>query len=118
VRGPEELPGSGVFNIGELDLSQGAEVELGSLMGDNSITLEDFDPPNSDYYKDLFDKLTAGKQSDEEKIGAVFEYVAGRLNYDEEQWELGSPRRVLERGSEYCGHLSAAMETLLTIGGY
>ena len=87
-------------------------------MGVNSITLEEFDSENSDYYKDLFDKLTAGMQSDAEKIGAINDYVARKLNYDETQWELGSPRRVLERGSQYCGHLSAAMETLLTLGGY
>lgn len=118
VRAPETFPESGVFSIGELDLSRGAEVELGSLIGVNSVTLEDFDSENSDYYKDLFDKLTAGKQSDEEKIGAINDYVASKLNYDETQWELGSPRRVLERGSEYCGHLSAAMETLVASGGY
>jgi len=71
-----------------------------------------------DYYKALFDKLTAGKLTDEEKIGAINDYVAHKLNYEETQWDLGTPRRVLERGSQYCGHLSAAMETLLAVGGY
>jgi hypothetical protein len=118
VRAPETFPESGVFSVGELDLDRGAQVELGSLMGVNSDTLEDFDSANSDYYKDLFDKLTVGKQSDEEKISAINDFVASQLNYEETQWELGSPRRVLERGSQYCGHLSAAMETLLAIGGY
>lgn len=118
VRAPGAYPENGVFDAGDLNANQGTEVELGSLSGVNSITREDFDSANSDYYKDLFDKLTAGRQSDEEKIGAIFEYVARKLNYEETQVELGSPRRVLERGSEYCGHLSAAMETLLVIGGY
>ena len=118
VRAPETFPESAVFSVGELDVSRGAEVEIGSLFGVNSITREDFDSENSDYYRDLFDKLTAGKHSDEERIGAICDYVACKLNYEETQWELGSPRRVLERGSEYCGHLSAAMETLLAIGGY
>jgi transglutaminase superfamily protein len=118
VRGPVAYPDSGVFHAGELNANQGSEVELASLSGVNSITHEDFDSANIDYYKDLFDKLTAGKESDEEKIGAIFEYVARKLNYQETQWELGSPRRVLERGSEYCGHLSAAMETLVAIGNY
>jgi hypothetical protein len=116
VRAPETFPESGVFSVGELDLDRGAQVEIASLIGVNSVTLEDFDSKNSDYYKDLFDKLTAGKQSDEEKIGAINDYVASKLNYDER--ELGSPRRVLERGSEYCGQLSAAMQTLLAFGGY
>ena len=118
VRAPEAFPESGVFSVGELDADRGAQVEIASLIGVNSITREDFDAQNRDYYKDLFDKLTAGKQSDDEKIGAINEFVASKLNYDETQWELGSPRRVLDRGSQYCGHLSTAMETLLTIGGY
>ena len=29
-------------------------------------------------------------------------------------WDLGSPKRVLEKGSQYCGHLSEAMATVLS----
>lgn len=118
IRGPGAYPGGGVFNAGELNANEGFKVDLGSLVGVNSITREDFDSANGDYYKDLFDRLTAGKPSDEEKIGAILEHVTRKLNYEETQWELGSPRRVLERGSQYCGHLAAAMETLLKTGGY
>ncbi|MFY9556310.1 MAG: transglutaminase-like domain-containing protein [Blastocatellia bacterium] len=118
VRAPDDFPENGIFNIGELDLSRGAEIQLGSLIGVNSITREDFDSANSGYYKELFDELTAGKQSDDEKIGAINDFVAGKLNYDETEWELGTPRRVLDRGSQYCGHLCTAMQTLLTRGGY
>lgn len=118
VTAPRDLPDNDAFNIGELDVSEGSSVELKSLIGVNSISLEDFDYRNSEYYKELFDKVTAGRQSDEERIDAVNDYLSTKLNYNETQWELGSPRRVLDRGSEYCGHLSAAMETLLTIGGY
>src|SRR6266404_2146637 len=118
VTGPEEYPESGVFSVGELDVSRGAQVELASLIGVNSFNVQDFDYENKDYYQDLYDKLTVGKQSDEEKIDAVYSYVACKLNYNETQWELGSPRRVLEAGSEYCGHLSIAMQTLLEVGGY
>jgi len=118
VRAPETFPEGGVFSVGELDLSRGAEVELGSLIGVNSVTLEGFDSENSEYYKDLFAKVTAGKQSDDEKIGTINDFVASKLIHEETQWELGSPRRVLDQGSQYCGHLSTAMETLLAIGGY
>jgi transglutaminase-like putative cysteine protease len=118
VTAPRELPESGEFNIGELDLNHGARIELEPLIGFNSITLDDFDTRNREYYKELFDKLTAGKESDEERIDALNNYVAARLNYAETQWELGSPRRVLERGSQYCGHLAIAMHTLLAAGGY
>jgi transglutaminase superfamily protein len=117
VRAPETFPESGVFNAGELDLSRGTEVELASLIGLNAVTLEDFDSGNSGYYKEVFDMLTTGKESDDEKISAINDFVASKRNFDETP-ELGSPRRVLEGGSQYCGHLSAAMETLLAIGGY
>lgn len=118
ITAPRQLPESGEFDIGEIDFSHGAGVELESLIGLNSITLEDFDSKNTGYYKELFERLTAGKQSDEERVGAINDYVATMLNYDETQRELGSPRRVLERGSQFCGHLSIAMQTLLSIGGY
>jgi transglutaminase-like putative cysteine protease len=118
VTAPEEFPENGVLSVGELDVSRGAPVELASLIGVNSLTRDDFDSKNREYYQDLYDNLTAGKQSNEEKIDAIYGYVACKLNYNETQWELGSPRRVLERGSEYCGHLSIAMQTLLEIGGY
>lgn len=118
VRGPSELPESGRFDVGELDLTHAAPVALQSLIGLNSITVEDFDSKNRDYYKGLFDQLTAGKHSDEEKVEAINDYVATKRNYEETQRELGSPRRVLERGSQFCGHLSVAMETVLSVGGY
>jgi Transglutaminase-like superfamily len=118
ITAPGQLPDSGEFDAGELDLSRAAAIDLKSLIGLNSISIQDFDSSNRDYYKELFDKLTAGKQSDEEKVEAVSAYIATKLNYEETQWELGSPRRVIERGSQYCGHLSAAMQTVLSTGGY
>jgi hypothetical protein len=118
ITAPEGFPENGVFYVGELDVSRGAPVKLASLIGVNSMNVQDFDYRNREYYQDLYDKLTAGKQSDEEKIDAIYSYVACKLNYNETQWELGSPRRVLEQGSEYCGHLSIAMQTLLEIGRY
>jgi|GEM_PF-1299790 len=118
VTAPEEYPENGVFSVGELDVSRGAQVKLASLIGVNSFNVQDFDYRNREYYQDLYDSLTAGKPSDEEKIDVVYNFVACKLNYNETQWELGSPRRVLEGGSEYCGHLSIAMQTLLEVGGY
>lgn len=118
VRAPEAFPEGGVFNVGELDAGQGTAVELASLSGDNSVTREAFDSKNTAYYEELFEKLTADKHTDQEKIGAIHDYVSGKLDYTQTQPRLGSPRRVLESGSEFCGHLSAAMETLLVIGGY
>lgn len=118
VTAPDEYPENGVFSLGELEVSRGEQVRLASLIGINSFNVEDFDYKNKEYYQDLYDKVTAGKQSDEEKTDALCDYVACKLNYNETQWELGSPRRVLEGGSEYCGHLSTALQTLLKVGGY
>jgi Transglutaminase-like superfamily len=118
VRAPEAFPQGGVFNAGELDADQGSAVEIASLVGDNSLTREEFDSKNRDYYKQLFDRVTAGRQTDAETVEAINDFVASKLNYDQTQRELGTPRRVLEEGSEFCGHLSTAMETLLAVGGY
>jgi hypothetical protein len=118
VTGPEKLPADDGFDVGAIDFEQGREVNLSSLPGANALTRMGYDEDNARYYKELFDKLTAGSESDDERVNAINEFVAGKLNYEETQWELGSPRRILERGSQYCGHLSEAMATLLATGGY
>lgn len=118
VGGIESYPDSGIFDLGKLDFSRGEQVVLSSLHGLNSLTYEGYDRANADYYRDLYDRLTAGGTTDEEKVGALNSYVATKLNYEETRWDLVSPRRILDTGSQYCGHLSAAMETLLATGGY
>jgi hypothetical protein len=118
VTGPEKLAADGGFDVKAIDFEQGREVNLSSLPGANALTRMGYDEENARYYKELFDKLTAGSESDDERVNAINEFVAGKLNYEETQWELGSPRRILERGSQYCGHLSDAMATLLATGGY
>jgi len=118
IAAPVEFPDDKKFDIGEIDLNRAREVNFADLPITDSIHYEDYDDANSQYYKDLFDKLTAGKASDEEKIDSINNYVATKLNFEERQWELGTPRRVLERGSRYCGHLSIAMATLLEAGNY
>jgi len=118
VSAPSTFPESGRFSVGELGIGQGSTMDRESGVGNNSITFEDFDFKNIEYYKDLFEKLTSGKESDQEKIAVINDFVASKLNYNETQFELGSPRRVLERGSQFCGHLTSAMRTLLAVGGY
>jgi hypothetical protein len=115
---PREFPEGGAFNVENLSSNRGKEVDLANLLGANISSQVDSDIENNEYYQTLFDRLTAGKNSDEEKVNAINDYVATKLNYDETQWEPGSPRRVLERGSQYCGHLSTAMAVLLKSGNY
>lgn len=118
VTAPERFPESGVFDIGQVNLNQSSEAQLAALPGVASITYQDYDARNNEYYKELFDKLTAGSISDEEKISAINDYVGTKRNPEETQWELGSPRRTLETGSGSCGHMSAAMRMLLATGSY
>ena len=118
VSAPADYPEGGLFQIGRLDLSRGEQVHVDSLYGINSFSDEEFDTANSGYYEETYERVTAGKASDEEKIDAINRHVATKLNYDETQWEIGSPRRILETGSQYCGHLATAMQTLLAVGGY
>jgi hypothetical protein len=108
-------PPSGLIDAGRIILNADTEVSLTNLPGLASITYQSFDSENRDYYRRVFDELSARKSSDEEKVDAVNTYIAAKLNYDESQWELGSPRRILERGSQYCGHLSMAMATILAV---
>jgi hypothetical protein len=118
IAAPDTFPESGAFNAGEWDADLGERIEIGPLMGISSISREDIDSANSDYYKDLFKELTADKESDVEKIGAINDFVASKHTHDETPWEPGSPRQVLERGSRYCGHLAGALQTLVAAGGY
>jgi hypothetical protein len=118
VTAPGETPPNGILNVEMIDFERGIEVVLTGLPGANATTYVDYDADNSSYYKELFDRLTTGKASDEERISAACDYVSSKLNYEETQWELGSPRRVLETGSQYCGHLSTALSTLLATGNY
>jgi transglutaminase-like putative cysteine protease len=118
VSAPAEYPESGLYEIGRLDTARGEQAQIDSIYGINSFTDEEFDRQNGEYYRETYERVTAGKGSDEEKIDAINRHVASMLNYDETQWELGSPRRILETGSQYCGHLATAMQTLLAVGGF
>lgn len=118
VTAPKQAPESGEFDIGELNLDLANSVPLADLPGINSITYEDYDNANQGYYRDLFDRLTSEKESDEQRIDALDDYVAAKLNYEATQWGPGSPRQVLEQGTQYCGHLSTAMATLLATANY
>ena len=113
---PASSTSTGILDVGNLASEGAREVDLSGLPGDTSISYEAYDLQNRDYYRALYDELTAGLLCDEDKIEAVNNYVAQKLNYQETQWELGSPRRILERGSQYCGHLATAMATILTVG--
>ncbi len=116
ILAPPSFPPGGVFNVGRLSLDDAAEVYLDQLPGANLISFQQYDFENRDYYRKLYQDLTAGETTHEGNVAAINNFVATKLNYAETQWELGSPLRVIERGSQYCGHLSTAMATILAIG--
>ena len=109
------LPPDGVFQAGKVT-PIGNPVSLMGQPGVNSYNREPYDSKNRDYYVNLYEKLTAGKESDEQKVDAVNEFIGTKLNYDESGTELGAPRRVIERGSQWCGHLAVAMATIVVSG--
>jgi hypothetical protein len=115
VRAPSSYPASGFIDIGKLSLKSLKETSYQDLIGDTSYSYEKFDLPNRDYYRSIYDEITVGLKTDEAKVEAVNQYVTERLNYKETQWELGSPRRIIEGGSRYCGHLGNTMATILAV---
>jgi hypothetical protein len=109
------LPPDGVFQAGRLNAA-GSPVSLISQPGVNSYNREVYDEENRDYYVDLYQRLTAGKDSDDQKVNAVNEFIGTKLNYEQTGEDLGSARRVIERGSQWCGHLAVAMATVIVTG--
>jgi transglutaminase-like putative cysteine protease len=113
IEAPASYPASGFWDIGSLPIEGGEEIEFNKISGDTSCSFENFDLQNRDFYRRIYDEITAGLKSDEEKVDAVNRYVSERLNYQETRWDIDSPRRILEHGSQYCGHLGNTMATIL-----
>jgi len=109
------LPADGVIQAGRI-APAGKPISLTGQPGVNSYSREPYDSQNRDYYVTVYHKLTDAKQSDEQKVEAVNEFIGTKLNYDETGKELGSARRVIEQGSEWCGHLAVAMATIIVTG--
>lgn len=115
---PVSMTDQGAFNLGSLSFEQGQQVGSSKILGMNSASYLAFDQENAAFYKGLFEKLTAGKNSHEEKINSIQSFVAAKLNFEEATSIYTSPRQILERGSKFCGPLSLAMATLAEAGNY
>ena len=118
IAAPENYPETGVFDAGELSEAAVNTVEISSLLGLTSITREDPDRDSASWYKELFDKITTDQSSDDGKISAICDYVFSKHTHEETRFDMVTPREILETGSRYCGHLSAAMKALVRAGGY
>jgi transglutaminase-like putative cysteine protease len=123
VIAPAIYPEGGTLNIGELGFDQGCVIDATELPGENSVSYIKNDMRDLAYYRELFNELTEGKQTDEEKLDAISRFVASKLILDEKiepraYLKPESPRHILEEGSRYCGELALALATIAEAGNY
>lgn len=78
----------------------------------------DFDDANLGYYQGVFDAVTNGLVADREILDALNAFVASKYTASGYPIDVESPRRTLEVGSGFSGHLCVAMATLVRAGGY
>ncbi len=93
VQAPVSYPKNGIQNIGELRFDHGYKIDR-DIPGQNSASYVEYDGKNNEYYKALFDRLTASKHTDEEKLVAATQYVAGKLRSDVIAGNSESPRHL------------------------
>jgi hypothetical protein len=115
---PATYPAGGIINIGDLELAHGCATDLSNTQGRNSISLLAYDAANTDYYKNIFNKLIEGTETDEEKLEAIHRYIRGKIITETTTERFGSPRSILENGSYYSGELALAFATLAKAGNY
>ncbi len=112
------FPQQGIVNVGELSFEDGREISQANLLRQNSISHLKYDISNISYYQDLFNKLTANRATDEEKIEAINNYVAARLVISESPFSSKTPFATLSNGSSFCGDLALALATIAEAGNY
>jgi hypothetical protein len=115
---PATYPAGGILNVGDLELASGCPMDLSGTQGRNSISLIEYDDANTDYYKNIFNKLIEGKETDEEKLEAIHRYVREKVIAESATDKLRSPRLIMENGSSYSGELALALATLAKVGNY
>ena len=107
----------GTVQFGLLDPSGGREILLRNYPGNNSDAFETLDEVNHTFYQNLFEELTEGQTTDEQKVSSVNSFMSTKLNYEDTQTEMHSPWYVIENGSRYCGHTCSGMAAILEAGG-
>lgn len=91
IAATDRYPEAGIMNVGDLHLEDGCQIDLTGIPGVNSVSYRNYDAGNSYRYAQLFDQLTAGKQSDEEKLESVSDYVSSKLDYEQTAWGCDEP---------------------------
>jgi hypothetical protein len=111
VSAPITYPSDGIIDAGELQIDVGLEIPF----RESPVRYIGYDTENSNYYRMLFEQLTATAETHHEKIDAVSKYVATRHN---PLVSFRSARQILERGGRYCSDLAFAMAAIAAAGGY
>ncbi len=114
VSAPATYPTSGIIDVGELLFDKEREIPF----LESPIRHIRHDALNSNYYKELYERLTATAETHNERIVAVCKYVATRHNPFENAWSFRSARQILERGAPHCSNLAFAMAAITAAGGY
>ncbi|HXG64157.1 MAG TPA: transglutaminase-like domain-containing protein [Blastocatellia bacterium] len=114
VSAPPVYPDDGIIAVGDLRFAEGDEV----AQPDAPVRYLQYDGENGEYYQELFHRLTASAETDEQKIDAICRFVATKLNYNEQARSFKNPRLILERGSCYCSNLALAMAAITKAGEY
>jgi DNA-binding SARP family transcriptional activator len=117
VVAPRAFPDGGLLDVGELAFTP-AEGGLAEVYGFNSVSFVDFDERERVYYEGVFDAVAARRATDEEKVDAVFRFVASLRPARDLTGPGLSPREVLTGGSGRSGDLSLALATIARAGGY
>lgn len=118
VPAPEQYPPDGVLDVGTLELESGRPATAVDLCGANSRSLLLFDAANAGYYRGVFDAITAGMATDQERIEALTLFVAARLTSEVASRTMQVPRATIETGTSSPGDLSVAMATIVFASGY
>ena len=111
---PETCPTNGVIEIGDLSFDEETEIAF----EESPIRHIRHDGLNANYYKAVFERVTANNETHYERITAVCKYVASRHNPLENAWSFRSARQILERGAPHCSNLAFAMAAITCAGGY
>jgi hypothetical protein len=114
ILAPLTYPQEGVFDVGEVNFEEEEDVDN----RENPVRLLTYDTENTDYYSNLFDRLTKDLQTNHQKIDAINKFVATRHNPKENAWSFNSAREIIERGAPHCSNLAFALAIICAAGGY
>lgn len=103
-----------IIDLGDISFGEGGDVAYTDVPN----RYMRYDLENDSYYRNLFDHLSLGLQTDEQKIEAICHYVSTKHNQDEIKRSFNSPRQVIEEGASLCSDLALAMAAITESGNY